>query len=119
MLLSVVFASVVLAAPASCGDFVGSYLAGGLPSGSTVDVMVQRRSALGVEEGVRVLALDYAPYPRVAGRLTGDGVLVGIDDGVLRLELPSGEVRPAGCVGDSIVYGATNDAVVTLVLSRR
>ncbi len=118
MLLSIVFASVLTAAPASCGDFVGNYLTAGLPSGSTVEVTVQRRSALAVEEASGVLTLEYAPYPRVAGSLAGDGVFVAVDRGVLRLELPGGSVQPAGCVGESIVYGATDDAVVTLVLRR-
>jgi hypothetical protein len=105
--------------PGSCSQFVDTYLRAGRPSGSTADVQLELR---GVSPSVieSTLTLDYAPYPAVAGRLTGPGVELAVDSGALQLSLTIDDTRvelaPHGCIGSTLLYATTEDALVTLAL---
>jgi hypothetical protein len=105
-----------------CAAFVSQHLEGGLPSGATAAYTLEvRRPLTDVSRAVGTMALDYQPYPTVAGTLeTGDGAiqlgLAANQRDALRLSTPEGQAENVGCVGPNLVYAAFGDALFILEL---
>jgi hypothetical protein len=119
---------------AGCQGLVRHYLAAGLPSGATAEFTLEIRPS-GSGAGARVLsgrlALDYPPYPQVAGTLAGRAfgsaamepvaVQLLLHDGQLELELGASDrdavTVPLGCADTSLAFGASADTAIVLRLS--
>jgi hypothetical protein len=116
-------------APASCGEFARTYLEGGLPNRSTVavtlDVYPFGSRVADVWDVPAVLKLGYAPYPAVAGQLSGvstdsRSILITLDHDQLHALITDDaseiDVRVLGCVGANRLYCATGIEMMALGL---
>jgi hypothetical protein len=112
-----------------CGAFVGHFLAGGLPSGTSLgySLEVRRPLAVAAVESVEplplgfesnrstgTLRLQYPRYPQVAGRLEGD-LEIGTRGDEVELLL-NGTQQPASCLGDRLLYATADDVLIILEL---
>jgi hypothetical protein len=115
--------------PASCGEFVRTYLEGGLPNSSTVavtlDVYPIGSRVADVWDVPAVLKLGYPPYPAVAGQLSGTSTdsrsfLITVDHDQLHalMTADSSEIdtRVLGCDGANRLYCTTGIEMVGLEL---
>jgi len=121
-------AAAMSVAPASCSDFVHTYLQGGLPNGSTValtlEVYAVDPPAAGGWEVPAALTLRYPPYPAVAGQLSGAAsdsrILITFDQPRMQAHLTRAtldvDLLILGCVDANHLFGRAGDEMLGLGL---